>query len=332
MTRTTSFNFNGNSLCKMLSIALLVLYPLTGLYAEDILILNDGRTLRGSISSMNDDTIVFYDAQAESQRRIPKASVVGGRFGDAPLNAGTVPENIVQSSRHPLIHLPFDQSFENLGSETAEIVRNGTIPFSDDPRNEPKKAVLSTGSGSYVRIKTTPVLNTLKEFSISFWFRSLDTHRPQYLVSKWEAAYLRTQTADGMFTIGYTNPGGRLFIFLVDQNGGYHPYPIDNAIQDNLSWNHVVITLGNQQLNVYTNGNLVSSSDITYELYQDNNSDILLMTAIYRDTGDGGKVVEEDLSTFNLIGQMDDFRLRDQAITSEDVRSLYRNSYTVTGY
>ena len=301
------------------------------LNAEDNLILNDGRTLRGSILSMSDDTIVFYDAQADSRRRIPKASVVGGRFGDAPLKTNATPENILQSNSPPLLHLSFDQSFENIGSETAEIISNGTIPFSDDPRNEPKKSVLSTGSGSYVRIKTTPVLNTLKEFSSSFWFRSLDTHRPQYLVSKWKAAYLSSQTADGVFTIGYTNPGGNLFIFLVDQNGAYHPYSIDNAIQDNLSWNHVVVSFGNQQLNVYINGNLVSSNDISYELFRDNSSDILLMTAIYRDADESGNI-KEDFSTFNLIGQMDDFRLWDRAITSDDVRNLYRNSYSVSGY
>ncbi|MEM9423610.1 MAG: LamG domain-containing protein, partial [Spirochaetota bacterium] len=280
---------------------------------------------------MNDDTIVFYDAQADSQRRIPKASVVGGRFGDAPFKTDAILEDIVEGSQAPLIHLPFDQSLENLGSETVEIARNGTLPFSDDPRGETKKSILSTGSGSYIRIHTTPILNTLTEFSISFWFRSLDIHRPQYLVSKWKAAYLGSQTADGAFTIGYTNPGGRLFIFLVDQNGGYHPYPIDNAIQDNLSWNHVVVSFGNQQLNIYVNGNLISSNDINYELYQDNSSDLLLMTAIYRDTNDEGKV-EEDLSTFNLIGQMDDFRLWSQVISAEDVRNLYRNSYSISGY
>ncbi len=305
--------------------------PAALLHSQDTLILNDGRTLSGSILSMSDDTIVFYDAQADSQRRIPKASVVGGRFGDTLLNSTAVPDNIIQSNRPPLIHLPFDQSFENLGSETVEIASNGTIPFSDDPRNEPKKSVLSTGTGSYVRIKATPLLNTLKEFSTSFWFRSLDTHRPQYLVSKWRAAYLGSQTADGMFTVGYTNPGGRLFIFLVDQNGGYHPYPVDNAIQDNRSWNHVVVTLGQQQLNVYVNGNLVSSNDISYELYQENSSDLLLLTAIYRNTDGEGKV-REDLSTFNLIGQMDDFRLWDRVITADDVRNLYRNSYVVTTY
>ena len=331
--KQTVMIFNKKSL--FLSVLLLFQLAIKSLHAEDTLVLNDGRTLKGSISFMDEDTIVFYDSQADSQLRIPKTSVVGGRFGQSLPNNQIAPDNIVKNGRPPLVHLPFDKSFENLGSEILEIASNGIIPFSDDPRNEPQKSVLSTGSGSYVRIRTTPILNTLQQFSLSFWFRSFDTNRPQYLVSKWKAAYTNTQTADGMFTIAYTNAGnssdggGRLFIFLVDQNSGYHPYLVDNAIPNNLIWNHVVVSFGNQQLNAYVNGSLVFTTDINYELYQKNVSDLLLMTALYRNTDKNGKI-QEDHNTFNLIGQMDDFRLWDRVITTEDVRNLYRNSYTAT--
>lgn len=299
------------------------------LWADDTIILSDGRELVGSIISMSEDTIVFYDKSANSQRRIPKASVVGGRFGETPLLSATGSQQLPQNNfglPTPLIYLPFNNNFENIGSALVEIESKGNIPFGDDPAGTSRNSIVSTGSGNYIRIASNPKMNTLSNFTVSFWFLVLDSNRTQHLVSKWRAAYIDTQTADGVFSIGYTKPG-KLIIFLVDQDGAFHSYSVDKAIQERLSWNHVVVSFDSKQLNVYVNGFLFSSFVTEYELYQNNTSDILLLTAISREDSKDGQPGTEDLSSFNLIGQMDDFRLWDTSISAEAVKNLYRNTY-----
>jgi len=202
----------------------------------------------------------------------------------------------------------------NLDNEAEDQVGNndGTLQGTSGIVNRfgEEDQAMGFGEGDYVSLNTFFDGQQMTEVSYSVWFLSEDNGETQYISGKegfWRTIYLRI-VENGELRFGGTSGG---VYFGVSSSEG--------AIQRGV-WNHAVVTFSNSEIDLYLNGELLTSgpsatSFLDYQFYAAGNSTATnYLGAIHPVSAGIWK---------HLKGGMDEFGLWNRALTETEILSLY---------
>ena len=210
-----------------------------------------------------------------------------------------------------LHYFPLD---EGQGTQTEDIVSGDDGAFQDSPEwvtPGMKGNAHVEFDASTDRINSYPGQSvTTGKVSISFWF-NLDSQGSNTAVRKSSAAYLIE------FGDGSGNGYGSSPQFYVSVPGGNH-YVWGNAVDYN-NWYHIVGTYDGTEMKLYLNGEEIS---ITIRAGS-RTGNVVDSTGALVLGGYGGE---------RFLGEMDDVRILDYALSPEDVKWLYSLNTTIDVY
>ena len=209
----------------------------------------------------------------------------------------------------------FDEGSGNTVYDTSGNDNDGTITGAIWTDGKYGKA-LSFDGGDYVRVEDSPSLNFgTGDFSIEFWIKT-ETTAEEFVIMK-----------------GTTGVGGRRFLMKIGREGvGKIDIGLDDdvsdarmgsntAINDN-TWHHVVAVCDrDDKRKLYIDGVLDNSMDET-------------VTGSINATAPLAIGAKSDaLSIANFHGVIDEVRLYNRTLTSEEIADLYNNyGYTTENY
>ena len=308
------------------------------LHGVDRLELANGDIITGTIVSLDETTVVMetqygrleiaraqvargvfgLDAVTPSGDRISggDGSVARGALGglaerepsEVPTSAVTDPVRELASLRDGLLlHMPFDGSFADAAGRY--VPTNNGMRLVAGPSGQANNAARSDGTGTYISVAGDDTLDTLNQFTVSFWVRSDDSVPTQYLVSKWSST--TEERADCKFTLQGSRRG--LTLFLVNADGQYQWISAPGVLLDG-EWQHVAATFANGRAVLYVNGAQVAARRFNFDTLLADDSPLLVMTA---------EATNEDTYGFyNATGAIDDLRVYDRALSLQEVAAL----------
>lgn len=199
-----------------------------------------------------------------------------------------------------IAHYKFDGDFKDASGNGNDGSRVGDISFKDDGVMG-KCAVFS---GGFLNVKSTPALNLGKQFTISVWVM-VDGDNENTIIDKLtdignnNSYAVRAEGKQGVRMTGFMkNYGGYEYIADVG----------DLALAGN--WSHLVITFDGQNGGFYQNGSLIKTSTV----YGGDDSI----------SPSGNKVmIGNDENGWMYKGRMDDLRIYNYALSSDEIKALY---------
>ncbi len=273
--------------------AALVALPICA--SADGLVLRNGDVITGTIQLMDAEHIVIQTEYGVLE--VERSAVLRGEFG--------VPDGEVNNS------LLFKFDFNGVVDDSAglNLATNNGMLFVADRHGSPAAALRSDGTGTYLSIAPTGELNSIEQFTLSFWVQLEDLGSTQYLFSKWRQA--DGQTADGKFTV--QTGGGNLTAYYVDPTGTYHWLTARSVLQSQI-WHAIAVTFAGGRANIYVDGVLAASDRFDFVGLLADTSPILVMTAQAN--------TDNPFSFYNAIGTIDDLRLYSRALSPEEILLL----------
>ena len=261
----------------------------------DRLELRNGDVITGTIQLMDAEHIVIQTEYGVME--VERGAVLRGEFG--------VPDGEVINS------LLFKFDFNGVVDDSAglNLATNNGMHFVADRHGSPAGALRSDGTGTYVSIAPTGELNSIDQFTLSFWVQLEDLGSTQYLFSKWRQA--DGQTADGKFTV--QTGGGNLTAYFVDPTGTYHWLTARSVLQSQI-WHAIAVTFAGGRANIYVDGVLAASDRFDFIGLLADTSPILIMTAQAQ--------TDNPFTYYNAIGTIDDLRLYSLALSPDEILLL----------
>lgn len=197
---------------------------------------------------------------------------------------------------------------------------NGTEPINNltatlsaitptvDRFNNPSSALAFNGTASsYIELPDNPLLKPTNAFSFSGWIKT-SVSVDQYILMTKNPTFSNFESYD----LHLGNFAGQLRIRAKKGDGSGNSTIITgtNAINPN-TWYHFALTMDNNNLNLYTDGNLVASSSTTFQFSYQANKNIIL----------GGS----NEPSFNLpfTGAMDNLRFYNRILSASEINQLY---------
>ena len=206
-------------------------------------------------------------------------------------------------------YYPFES---NLGDATGEPTNlgspEGAIDYDCGVLGE---ALLLGGPGDFVRIPGGATNNVNREFddedfSVSLYFKSLDSVGQQYLLAKRDtncavqpAFFIRYDVAPRTITVELTGAAGEVTA-------------LNYTLTNQSCWQHLVLVRDNTRIRLYINGLEVADALSPQRVNVDNTGDLLV-----------GASACEDSTVTNFIGLIDELRIYGRPLLSEEVQELY---------
>ena len=269
--------------------------------SADRLELRNGDVITGTIQLMDSERIVIETEYGVME--VERGAVLRGEFGVAD---GEVIDSL-------LFRFDFSGSVDD--SAGLNLATNNGMRFVADRYGSPGAALRSDGTGTYLSIAPTGELNSIEQFTLSFWVQLEDLGSTQYLFSKWDRA--DGETADGKFTV--QTGGGNLTAYFVDPAGTYH-WVTARAVLQSQIWHAVSVTFAGGRANIYVDGALAASDRFDFAGLSADTSPILVMTAQAQ--------ADNPFTYYNAIGAIDDLRLYSRALSPEEILSLAEDNGT----
>jgi hypothetical protein len=275
--------------------------------------LANGDVLNGTIVTMDDQTVMIRTEYGSLE--IPRGRIVRGEFGDQTALAGAADGSADGSAASEdeevlsglVFRFPLDGSLDDAEGEFT-LTNNGMEP-TDDASGTSGGALRSAGTGTYLSLASTPLLDGLHAFTLFFRIRLESTDGTSYLASKWDRA--DGDSAEGKFTIQTT--AGGLTLFLVGPDGRYHSVGARGVLRPN-AWHAVAVSFSDGRAAIHVDSVEVRSRTFSFtELFPDD-SPLLLMTAEAR--------TENRYAYYNATGSIDEIRLYRRALSPQEVATL----------
>ena len=266
----------------------------------DRLELSNGDRVTGTIVRMDGQTVVISTEYGELS--IARDRVVRGEFGSAD-------ETPAGDERDPdlIFHFPLDATID-AAAGAYSLVNNG-LRFAPDRDGNPRSALRSDGSGTYLSIAPDERLNELSTFTLSLRVRLEPNQGTRYLVSKWNRA--EGSTADGKLTL--QTSGGGLTLYLVDPDGRYYWVRASGVLSE-FTWHTVTVVFAAGRATIYVDGGEAASRTFAFTALYADEAPLLIMTAA-ADTDD-------PYGHYNATGSVDDLRLYSRALSASEVAAL----------
>lgn len=173
------------------------------------------------------------------------------------------------------------------------------------------------GVDDYIKIPNSSSLNPTEAITVSAWYKTtpFEGSGNDGLVSKGYTSHVTPfyQYQLGVGGNSYWN-GGSGFGFSVSLDGTYTSVGTGNGFYELYKWYHVVGTYDGSSLKMYVNGNLIKSIAASGKM-QDYGSDLFI--------GRHGNRSDYYNTTFHLPGTVDDVRIYNRALSSEEISKLY---------
>ncbi len=191
----------------------------------------------------------------------------------------------------------------------------------------------TSGNPAYAQFDGSGVANINGSFSMAMWIKAdLTLDGEQSIISK-GVPYLITEGIDGgWYHISLKD--GAIRFMLWDQAGNFSSpageIPVE-VVWDANTWYHIAVVrdTDNSILNVYLNGQLISSDTDAMQESLSNNEDFTLgsvATGVQTETVPSNSTPSEDGSKFwpsNYLGLLDEVQLYNVALTSDQIAGIY---------
>ncbi|MFW5689538.1 MAG: LamG domain-containing protein, partial [Spirochaetota bacterium] len=184
-------------------------------------------------------------------------------------------------------------------------VNNG-LTFTEDRFGRLNSALRSDGTGTYLSVTPSRVVNELDAFTVLFRVRLGSLEGPVYLVSKWGRA--DGQLADGKFTVQTAD--GAITLFVVGPEGRYG-WTAARGVLSAGRWHSVAVTFEDGRGAIYVDGAEVRSRTFPFEELYADDAPLLVMTA--------EAATDDPYGLYNAVGAIDDFELYDGALDAEAI-------------
>ena len=203
-----------------------------------------------------------------------------------------------------LLYYPFDGDATDFSGLGLNGSMSGSLVAVEDRNGNPNSA-LSFGSNARVGINNTfPIRqfhNTQNPISISFWLRQSSTPASfGYIFSAWQPT-----------------PGGGDGLWIGTTSGGAVRWRINGnqfvqAGLTNNQWQHFTCVYTGSQIQIYRNGALINTSNVT--------GDVRVFTPI-----EMGRNTQPNAAAQELTGRLDEFRIYGRALTEHEAMTLYHD-------
>ena len=206
-------------------------------------------------------------------------------------------------------YYPFES---NLGDATGEPTNlgspEGAVDYDCGVLSE---ALLLSGPDDYVRIPGGATNNVNREFddedfSVSFYFKALDSDGQQYLLAKRDtncavqpAFFIRYDIAPRTITAQLTGANGEVLA-------------LNHTLTNLGCWQHLVLVRDNTRLRLFINGEEVATATSPQRVNVDNTGDLLV-----------GASACEDSTASTFSGLIDELRIYGRPLLTEEVQQLY---------
>lgn len=201
-----------------------------------------------------------------------------------------------------VFHLPLDNNTLDVSGNNNDGTGQNIIVQQNRFGSKMKAANFDGANSNGIISMGNPLMNSLTDWSMSYWFRINNNSNGMSLVGQ-----------DNSIETGYYTNSNRVIV--------YHPTfgSFSFAISSPTSWNHVVITGDNSAIRCYLNGSLVRTELGNYTAVSTSHNFNI-----------GGNVVNQSNNSW-LRGRIDDVRLYSRAINADEVSALYEaNTVEVT--
>ena len=180
---------------------------------------------------------------------------------------------------------------------------DGTIygaTFTTDRKGKANSAMYFDGVDDYIDCGNEEILNSSANMTFSFWFKT-DVLGTRFILSKRLNALTKNQ-----------------YCILIFQNrlsfdfGNYTDYRWQTDFIPTIdTWYHIVFTRSSSNRNLYIDGAYYGSISVAGEILSSNGNVIIGATDDYR------------IDKYNFNGSIDDVRIYNYALTSEQIKQIY---------
>ncbi len=161
------------------------------------------------------------------------------------------------SSPSLLLHIPMDETVNDIGSYSFPVTNNGAT-FTTDKDGTPNSALYFSGN-SYLEIPYNITLDSPNEFTLSAWAKS------DLATSNYQEGFVVDMgyASDRHYAISYHSAYGGM-------NGGYNFKKIGTYDIDIMQWHHYALTYNGSTAIFYVDGEEVNRESIAPALIDDN--------------------------------------------------------------
>jgi hypothetical protein len=201
-------------------------------------------------------------------------------------------ENVDLESLDEIEYLPY--TIANIGAAELQV----------ELVNASNKAMDISDENSYLRIPDSEDFSDLNEMSIAFWMKTIPNNNLGFAVSK------GASLVNSSFIIAPLSTSSFNY-YVWDAEGNRH-FKVINADLSYEKWNHVCLSVSETEIDVYFNGELVSSEPFTSPVWNS----------------------EEDIyvgcdknENFQFDGYIDELAFYNQALTEQQVQERMQNTF-----
>jgi len=288
---------------------------------SDSVELKNGDRISGKIVSMNDTAVRLKTNYGIID--IPRQEIVYGEFGNSAASAKTTASTdtaetaartVVKTTAPAsglILECLLDGYIRDSSGSGHAIKKSGSLLFINGLNQQASTALLADGTGAYLEVENSTILETLDSFTLSCWFYIQAEKGSQYLIAKWEKT--TGQTALGKFALSYSK--NSLYFYIVDENGYFHGIKQEAAV--NLqTWYHTAVSYNKGKMILYLDGEKLTEKEITARGLFKETSPVYLMSA--KSFG------QEGWAYYNLSGRLDNVRIYNRALSDAEIKQLYR--------